>query len=119
MDQRKEKCKALRKDYLRIKRRTLALWKVLIALSLLFGILLLGVKLLPAKWILAVLGQLTVRLYAPAVSLGIWIGLGVCGFVFLSAVIAHCVHSRNLKRTEEYLNWRTMKRALQDEKSYR
>lgn len=118
MDERKAKCKALRKAYVRKKRRTLTLWKVLIVLSILFGGLLLCAKLLPAKWLLAALGQLTVRLYAPVVSLGIWVALGVCGVVFLSAVIAHSVQAHRLKRTEEYLNWRTMKRALQDEKAY-
>ncbi len=118
MDQRKEKCKALRKAYVRKKRRALALWNVLIVLSVLLGIVLLGVKRLPAKWLLAVLGQLTVRLYVPVVSLAIWIALGVCGLILICAVIAHSVQTRRLKRTEEYLNWRTMKRALQDEKAY-
>lgn len=118
MDQRKERCKALRKLYTRKKRRILTIWKVLLALSVLFGILLLGVKLLPAKYLMAIFGQLTVRLYTPVMSLAIWVALGVCGLVLLCSAIAHGVQARHLKRTEEYLNWRTMKRALQDEKIY-
>ncbi len=116
MDERKEQLKVLKKAYNKKKARMLGIWKWLFALSLLFAAVLMGLRFVPVWVLLYLPAVITEKLMMPLFIQLSWVALGVLGGIFLLSVIGWCVNAKRLKKTEAFLNYRTMRSALKVEK---
>ena len=119
MDQRKEQLKSLKKEYKRERRRVVTPWKTLAILGFL------GAVILAAAGAYSLYGEMVVP-YLPAEILPyitakllkiLRAGALVALAVGISASIMWGNGNRKLKRSEAFLNWRTMKEVLHTEKT--
>lgn len=118
MDERKKELKVLRKAYKRAKRRAITLWKLMTVFNFLACIC------------CAALGFFSLQIQQFAEQLALSVCLpndpitltvmqiltGVTGLVFVVALTMWIAGKRKLKRSDEFLSYRTMKEALWAEK---
>ena len=116
MDERKEQLKVLKKAYRKEKARKLGVWKWLFALSVIFAAALLALKFAPVWVLLYLPSVITEKLMTPLFAPICYLSLGVLGIIFLLSVIFWAVNVKRLKKTEAFLNYRTMRSALKAEK---
>ena len=116
MDDRKVQLKVLKKAYKKVQCRALWFWKLLFALSLLCAGVLVAAKFTPA-WVLLYLPGVVIEVLTKVVfSKLLWVAIGVTAVLFLIAVIGWSANAKRLKKTETFLNYRTMRSALKMEK---
>ncbi len=58
----------------------------------------------------------TIKLTQPIIMTVVFIATAVIGAVFIGMTVMWIISARKFKKTEAYLNYRTMKRALKDER---
>ena len=116
MDERKEQLKVLKKVYKKEKAKKLAVWKWLFALSIVFAAVLCALKFAPVWVLLYLPAAITEKIMMPLFAQICYLALGVLALVFLLSVIGWAVNGKRLKKTEAFLNYRTMRSALKMEK---
>ena len=118
MDDRVKELKVLKKAYKRAKRRAITLWKLMAVFNFLACICcgLLGFFPVQVAQLAARL-ELAVSLPTGAIALTVLqIMTGVTGLVFAVALAMWIAGRRKVKRSDEFLSYRTLKEALWAEK---
>lgn len=116
MDERKEQLKVLKKGYRKQKGKILGVWKWLFALSIVFGAALVAVKFAPVWVLLYLPAMVTEIVMMPLFTQICYLALGVLGVLLLVSVVGWMAGGKRLKKTEAFLNYRTMRYALKAEK---
>ncbi len=118
MDQRKEQLKALKKAYTRKKRKSVGIWRLLAVIFLLLSLIaacILFVPLVPVMLLVLLLPEAATAFLAD----NLWLFSAVLGgssvlFVLFS-IVAGC-RKRKVKKSSEYLDYRTLENYTQSGK---